>query len=1305
MTTKRLNQLLGAAVVTSVFALGIQRSQAVDGTWTSTAGGNWSTTGNWSGGVVADGADGSANTAFFNTLDLSADVTVTLDTARTNANMVFADVNTNTPANWILAGTVPLTLGGATPTITATNIAPGDSVTISCPLIGTNGHAPSGLTVAGNGDGSLVKLTAANIFTNLLVNGGTVAQSVVQSLGVNATNDVVTLTNGGTLVRTGNITVNQGLNVVGPGTNTYLHVTGAGGNWNGMFTGNGTLVMNLDSIQLTTGGNNAWNSNVWAGFTGTVILTGGGNLRFDINNGATTTFGSRFATFNLGTTNNTLNERGATGIATHTTYIGALLGGPSTAMSCNGTGGTTNTFQIGDANLSTIFSGKINNASSTTITAVTKSGSGTLTLDNTNSYSGVTLIQQGTLALTPNGIIQNTPSITIVSNATFDVSQGQTTGTATNDWAPQASQILAGSGTVAGNITMSAGTISPGAGANNGVLTVTSNLTLNAGSTNVFKAGGGTNDEIKVLGNLTLAGGTVFVTPPSGQSVIANGTYPLYAWGGTLTGDTNNINFTFNAQPGSLTLKTNLVTKQIALVVTGASVNNLVWSGDSAANSWDHSTPNWLSGATHVAFTELDNVTFNDSGSVNPPVNLVDTVNPSTVVFATTNANYTLISSGGQISGLTGLTKNGPGVVILDENNSYSGATTINGGTLQVGNNDTFGSLGSGGVVNNGTLIYDRTDTITLGSPLNGSGALVQNGTNGTLVLTGNSVNSGSIVVNAGTLQLGDGTSINGSTTSVITNNASGTVHYDYNNDATIANTLSGTGTVLYDLSTGNHTYTIPVSTVNSNFAGTNIINSGIRLHASDNNNGYLLGNGSVVNATASGSQVWLDRSATNYNSAFILSGIGWTGDTTAMGAMRIFGCTVSGPVTLAGDTRIGGSINGGVISGQITGGTSQLEVLGNTNSFILSLSNSANGWGNSLITSGALRALVPGAISTNGMTIDVGGELDTFGNTVAVANLNDGVSGAGVVFNLSTVTNGTLVVGGDGSSSSFDGTFGDGASKPLNVTKAGAGTLTLSQAHTNTGVVAVNGGTLALSGSGSFNNAAVIAAGSGGIYDVTGTGAPLTLNSGQTLKGSGSVNGSVIASAGSTINPGDTVGALTINGDATLSGTLVMELNRTNSPATNDSLIVTGTLTAGGTLTVTNVGPTLHVGDTFKLFPGGVSGFSVNLETVDTINNVTYTWNNAIGSSGSVSVASVTGAVNPNPAPITFTNSAGNLTLSWPADHIGWYLQSQTNNNPPGISTNWVTIPSSATTNLVIVPIAATNRSVFFRMVFTNTP
>ena len=94
------------------------------------------------------------------------------------------------------------------------------------------------------------------------------------------------------------------------------------------------------------------------------------------------------------------------------------------------------------------------------------------------------------------------------------------------------------------------------------------------------------------------------------------------------------------------------------------------------------------------------------------------------------------------------------------------------------------------------------------------------------------------------------------------------------------ANSISGNGTVLYDLASGSRTYVIPTTTINSNFTGTNIINAGVRLHASDGNLGYPLGNGGVVNATAAGSQIWLDRSATNYNQAFELAGNGFTDGT-----------------------------------------------------------------------------------------------------------------------------------------------------------------------------------------------------------------------------------------------------------------------------------------------------------------------------------------------------------------------------------------------------------------------------------------
>jgi hypothetical protein len=75
--------------------------------------------------------------------------------------------------------------------------------------------------------------------------------------------------------------------------------------------------------------------------------------------------------------------------------------------------------------------------------------------------------------------------------------------------------------------------------------------------------------------------------------------------------------------------------------------------------------------------------------------------------------------------------------------------------------------------------------------------------------------------------------------------------------------------------------------------------------------------------------------------------------------------------------------------------------------------------------------------------------------------------------------------------------------------------------------------------------------------------------------------------------------------------------------------------------------------------------------------------------------------AVNTNPTNIVFSASGGNLTLSWPADHTGWRLQTQTNSLAVGLSTNWVTVANSTTTNQVVVPIVPANGSVFYRLIY----
>src|SRR6266566_158176 len=97
----------------------------------------------------------------------------------------------------------------------------------------------------------------------------------------------------------------------------------------------------------------------------------------------------------------------------------------------------------------------------------------------------------------------------------------------------------------------------------------------------------------------------------------------------------------------------------------------------------------------------------------------------------------------------TGLVHTGGTVAIIGAN-TYTGGTTISAGTLQIGNGGTTGSI-VGNVTDDGILAFSRSDSITFGGVISGTGALQQNGT-GTTILTGNNSYIGSTAVGSGTL-------------------------------------------------------------------------------------------------------------------------------------------------------------------------------------------------------------------------------------------------------------------------------------------------------------------------------------------------------------------------------------------------------------------------------------------------------------------------------------------------------------------------------------------------------------------------
>jgi fibronectin-binding autotransporter adhesin len=126
----------------------------------------------------------------------------------------------------------------------------------------------------------------------------------------------------------------------------------------------------------------------------------------------------------------------------------------------------------------------------------------------------------------------------------------------------------------------------------------------------------------------------------------------------------------------------------------------------------------------------------------------------------------------GTVSGAGSLTKDGPGKLTLTALNTYSGGTSINGGTLAVHSDPNLGTgplglrngtlevLPSGGIVSNksitltgggGTILADAKSASTLNGGISGAGQLTKDGP-GKLILAGANTYSGGTTLKAGTL-------------------------------------------------------------------------------------------------------------------------------------------------------------------------------------------------------------------------------------------------------------------------------------------------------------------------------------------------------------------------------------------------------------------------------------------------------------------------------------------------------------------------------------------------------------------------
>ena len=154
---------------------------------------------------------------------------------------------------------------------------------------------------------------------------------------------------------------------------------------------------------------------------------------------------------------------------------------------------------------------------------------------------------------------------------------------------------------------------------------------------------------------------------------------------------------------------------------------------------------------------------------------------------------------------------------------------------------------------------------------------------------------------------------------------------------------------------------------------------------------------------------------------------------------------------------------------------------------------------------------------------------------------------------------------------------------------------------------------------------------------------------------------------------------------------------SKTGLVVTNDSVNGLSSITYGGTLKLDLSGSPLASTDSFVLFSASTySGAFTNIVPATPGAGLTWNTNNLIVN-GTLSVQG--GGIATNPTNITATVSGSSLVLSWPADHLGWILQAQTNSLTSGLGTNWVDVSSSASVSAVTNTIVPANPTVFYRL------
>ncbi|EBQ5883910.1 autotransporter outer membrane beta-barrel domain-containing protein, partial [Salmonella enterica subsp. enterica serovar Mbandaka] len=583
---------------------------------------------------------------------------------------------------------------------------------------------------------------------------------------------------------------------------------------------------------------------------------------------------------------------------------------------------------------------------------VVKSGADTLTLSGSNSYTGGTTISGGTLVAST---VEALGTGDVTNNATLELNTGgdfinNIGGTGRVEKSGDDTLTLSGSNTYTGGTLINGGTLVASNVEALGTGDVTDNATLALNTGGTFDNAISGSGQVVKSGDkmLTLSGANSY----SGGTLISDGTLVASNVEALGTGDVTN-NATLELNTG------------------GDFTNNISGSGQVEKSGDDALT---LSGANSYSGGTL----ISDGTLVATNVEALGTGN------VTDNATLEMNTGGdfdNAISGSGQVVKSGDETLTLSGANSYTGGTTISGGTLVASNVE---ALGSGDVTNDAVLELNTGGDFI--NSIGGTGRVEKSGDE-TLTLSGSNTYTGGTLISGGTLiasnveALGTGDVTDNATLALnaggdFTNNIGGTGRVEKSGDKTL--TLSGSNT--YTGGTLISGGTLVANDVNALGTGDVTDNATLAL----NTGGDFINNiGGTGRVEKSGDDVLTLSGANSYSGGTLISG----GTLVASNVEALGTGDVTDNATL--ELNTGGDFTNNI------GGTGRVEKSGDGT---LTLSGSNTYTGGTLISDGTLVASNVEALGS--------GDIDNY------ASLQLNASGQFVTANLTTHDNATTAIG-----------------------------------------------------------------------------------------------------------------------------------------------------------------------------------------------------------------------------------------------------------------------------------------------------